>query len=166
MFRVPGSKFVGEPGERGTRNLELGTRNIDMASHRPDRVGDQIRQELSGLLSRGAVHDPGIGFITLTRVKVSPDLQVARVYYTTLGDEAARRETAKALQRANSFFRRHIGSRLQLRRVPELKFQFDESIAHQDRVEKILRDLHEEEAQRSGAAVHDSTEPPSDADHD
>ena len=50
-----------------------------MASHRPDRVGDQIRQELSELLSRGEVHDPGIGFITLTRVKVSPDLQVARV---------------------------------------------------------------------------------------
>ena len=63
---------------------------------RPDRVADQIRQELSELLSRGAVHDPGIGFITLTRVKVSADLQVARVYYTTLGDEAARRETAKA----------------------------------------------------------------------
>ncbi len=54
-------------------------------------------QELSELLSRGAVHDPGIGFITLTRVKVSPDLQVARVYYTTLGDEEARRQTAKAL---------------------------------------------------------------------
>ena len=43
---------------------------MQMASHRPDRVGDQIRQELSELLSRGAVHDPGIGFITLTRVKV------------------------------------------------------------------------------------------------
>ncbi|MGH9238179.1 MAG: ribosome-binding factor A, partial [Vicinamibacterales bacterium] len=64
---------------------------------RPDRVGDQIRQELSGLLSRGAVHDPGIGFITLTRVKVSPDLQQARVYYTSLGDDAARVQTAKAL---------------------------------------------------------------------
>ena len=134
-----------------------------MASHRPDRVGDQIRQEISELLSRGAVHDPGIGFITLTRVKVSADLQVARVYYTTLGDEAARRETAKALQRANAFFRRKIGSRLQLRRVPELQFQFDESIAHQDRVEQILRDLHEEEAQRSAAG---DLEPHRDPDRD
>jgi ribosome-binding factor A len=119
-----------------------------MASHRPDRVGDQIRQELSELLSRGAVHDPGIGFITLTRVKVSPDLQLARVYYTTLGDPKARRETEKALERATPFFRRRVGSRLQLRRVPELQFHFDESVAHQDRVEQILRDLHEEEAQR------------------
>ena len=132
-----------------------------MATHRPDRVGDQIRQELSELLSRGAVHDPGIGFITLTRVKVSPDLQLARVYYTTMGDEEARKQTAKALERATGFFRRQVGERLQLRRVPELKFQFDESIGHQDRVEQILRDLHDEEARRkttvaeSGPPSHD-----------
>ena len=68
--------------------------------HRPDRVGDQIRQELSDLLSRGVVHDPGIGFITLTRVKMSPDLQLARVFYTMMGDESARRDTATALERA------------------------------------------------------------------
>jgi ribosome-binding factor A len=134
-----------------------------MASHRPDRVGDQIRQELSELLSRGAVHDPGIGFITLTRVKVSPDLQLARVYYTTLGDPKARRETEKALERATPFFRRQVGSRLQLRRVPELQFHFDESVAHQDRVEQILRDLHEEEAQRErerAAAEASADRPP------
>src|SRR4030095_13849168 len=102
----------------------------DMASHRPDRVGDQIRQELSELLSRGAVHDPGIGFITLTRVKVSADLQVARVYYTPLGNEPARGQTGKPLHRATGFFRRRVGERLQLRRVPELHFQFDESVTH------------------------------------
>ena len=130
-----------------------------MASRRPERVGDQIRQELSQLLSRGAVHDPGIGFITLTRVKVSPDLQVARVYYTTLGDEASRKQTARALDRATAFFRRHVGTRLQLRRVPELHFQFDESVAHQDRVEQILRELHEEEERRKAATVADSGEP-------
>src|SRR5919199_6411464 len=120
-----------------------------MATHRPDRVGDQIRQEISEMLSRGAVHDPGIGFITLTRVKVSADLQVARVYYTSMGDPKARRETEKALDRATPFFRRQVGSRLNLRRVPELEFRFDESIGHQDRIEQILRDLHDEEAQRA-----------------
>ena len=117
--------------------------------YRPDRVGDQIRQELSEILSRGQVHDPGIGFITLTRVQVTPDLQLARVYYTSLGDLKARKETARALTRATGFFRRQIGSRLQLRRVPELEFRFDESIAHQDRIEQILRDIHEEDAQRA-----------------
>jgi len=114
--------------------------------HRPDRVGDQIREMLSELLSRGAVHDPGIGFITLTRVKVSADLQVAKVFYTSLGDDNARRETSRALERATPFFRRHVGARLQLRRVPELEFRFDESIAHQDRIEQILRDLHAHDA--------------------
>lgn len=116
--------------------------------YRPDRVGDQIRQELSELLTRGAVHDPGIGFITLTRVQVSPDLQHARVFYTSLGDPQARRETALALARATPFFRRHIGGRLRLRRVPELEFRFDQSIEQQDRIEQILRDLHEEERRR------------------
>jgi len=137
-----------------------------MATHRPDRVGDQIREVLSELLSRGTVHDPGIGFITLTRVKVSPDLQMARVYYTSLGDESARRQTAKALERATGFLRRHVGERVDLRRVPELKFQFDESVMHQDRVEQILRDLHKEEEQRKAETVTDPPDSPSEPDHD
>jgi ribosome-binding factor A len=117
--------------------------------YRPDRVGDQIRQQLSEILTRGEVHDPGIGFITLTRVQVTADLQLARVFYTSLGDANARKETARALARATGFFRRQIGARLQLRRVPELEFRFDESIANQDRIEQILRDIHEEDAQRA-----------------
>ena len=130
--------------------------------HRPDRVGEQIRYELSRLLSRGTVHDPGIGFITLTRVQVSPDLQQARVFYTSLGDPKARKETARALERATPFLRRQIGGVLRLRRVPELDFRFDESIAHQDRIEQILRDLHEEDAQRAAAAAEADTGSPAD----
>ena len=137
-----------------------------MASHRPDRVGDQIRQEISELLSRGAVHDPGIGFITLTRVRVSADLQVAHVYYTRLGDAKAREETARALGRATPFFRRQVGARLQLRRVPELEFRFDESVAHQDRIEQILRDLHEEDAWRAAGPDNPDDASRSDDDHD
>jgi ribosome-binding factor A len=132
-------------------------------THRPDRVGDQIRQELSELLSRGVVHDPGIGFITLTRVKVTPDLQLARVYYTMMGDQAARRETAKALDRATSFFRRQVGARLQLRRVPEIEFRFDESVGHQDRIEQIIRELHEEGAQRAAAVAGSPEQDPASA---
>jgi ribosome-binding factor A len=121
--------------------------------YRPDRVGDQIRQELSDILSRGEVHDPGIGFITLTRVQVTADLQLARVFYTSMGDPKARKETARALERATGFFRRQIGARLHhLRRVPELEFRFDESIANQDRIERILHDIHEED-QRRGAEL-------------
>ena len=130
--------------------------------HRPDRVGDQIRQEISDLLARGAVHDPGIGFITLTRVQVSADLQVAHILYTTLGDEKARRETARALERATPFLRRHLGSRLRLRRVPEIDFRFDQAIAHQDRIEQVLRDLHEEERRRASAADDSADAAPDD----
>lgn len=119
-----------------------------MSSQRADRVGQAIRDELSQLLTRH-VHDPGIGFITLTRVKVSPDLQAARVYYTTLGDEQAQRETAKALKRASPFLRRQLGQRIRLRRVPELEFFYDESIAQGDRIEQILQELKAEAASRA-----------------
>jgi ribosome-binding factor A len=108
---------------------------------RPDRVGDQIRSELASLLMR-EVHDPGIGFVTLTRVQVSPDLQQARVHYTVLGDDKARASSARALDRASSFLRRQIGQRLRLKRVPELVFFYDDSIAGQDRIERILNELH------------------------
>ena len=101
------------------------------------------------MLARGEVHDRDIGFITLTKVKMSPDLQLARVQYTSLGDAAARKKTAAALDRATPFLRRQIGNRLRLRRVPVLDFRFDESIAHQDRIEQILRDLKDEGAEKS-----------------
>jgi ribosome-binding factor A len=110
---------------------------------RPDRVGEQIRQLLSESLAR-EVHDPGLGFVTLTRVRVSADLQVARIFYTSLGDEKARAETRRALDRATPFLRRQVGRRVRLRRVPELHFQFDESVESQDRIERILLDLKAE----------------------
>ncbi len=110
---------------------------------RPERVGDQIREELSVLLAR-QVHDPGIGFLTITRVKVTSDLQQARVYYTTIGDDKARTDTAKALGRATPFLRRQIGSRVRLKNVPVLEFFYDESIERQDRIEKIMLDLQAE----------------------
>lgn len=114
-------------------------------SHRPARIADQIREELSVRLARD-VHDPGIGFITLTRVEVTPDLQLARVFYTTIGSEAERRDTAKALRRATPFLRRQMGERLGLRRVPVLEFTFDKSVENQARVEQLLREIHEAEA--------------------
>jgi ribosome-binding factor A len=119
-----------------------------MPSSRPARVGDQIRVEISELLAR-EVSDPGIGFITVTHVRVTPDLQQARVFYTSLGDEKARRESQRALQRATPFLRRQLGRRLRLRRVPELQFFFDESVERQDRLERILQDITAERAERA-----------------
>jgi ribosome-binding factor A len=125
---------------------------------RPDRVGEEIRKEVAQLLLR-EVHDPGIGLVTLTRVKVSPDLQLARVYYTIIGDDKARAETDKALTRATPFLRRQIGARIRLRRVPELRFEFDRSVENQDRIEKILIDLQaEREARDAGTTEPDAPE--------
>lgn len=118
---------------------------------RPDRVGEQIRQLLSESLAR-EVHDPGLGFVTLTRVRVSPDLQTARVFYTSIGDDKARTETRRALDRATPFLRRHLGRQMRLRRVPELVFQFDESVESQDRIERILLDLKAEREAREAEA--------------
>jgi ribosome-binding factor A len=112
---------------------------------RAARVGDLIRAALAELLVR-EVHDPGIGFLTIVRVKVSPDLLQARVFYTTIGDDKARRDTAKALGRATPFLRRQIGRRLNLKRVPELAFMFDDSIEKNDRIERILQELNTERA--------------------
>jgi ribosome-binding factor A len=117
---------------------------------RPDRVADQIRGELASLIAR-EVHDPGIGFVTLTRVQVTADLQLARVYYTSIAttsagspgnDAGARKNTALALERASSFLRRRIGQTLRLRRTPALEFHYDESIAGQDRIEQLLNEIH------------------------
>ena len=130
-----------------------------MPSTRPSRVGDQLRAEISDLLAR-QVHDPGIGFLTVTQVTVSPDLQVARVYYTTLGDEKARRDTARALGRATPFLRRQLGGRLRLKRVPILEFFFDESVERGDRIERILNEINAERGDAPGGdSRSDSTAP-------
>ena len=112
---------------------------------RPERVGDQIRKELSELIAR-EVHDPGIGFLTVTQVKMTPDLQNARVYYTIIGDEKARKQTQRALGRATPFLRRQVGNRVRLKTVPTLEFFYDESIERQDRIEKIMLDIQAERA--------------------
>lgn len=129
---------------------------------RPDRVGEEIRHELSEALAR-QVHDPGIGFVTLTRVTVSRDLQVARVYYTQIGDDRQRRETARALERARPFLRRQLGQRIRLRRVPEISFHFDASVENQERLERILLDLEAERRSRApepDPAAEDGDAPP------
>ena len=72
---------------------------------------------------------------------MSSDLHHARVYYTAIGDKNARKESTRGLERAASFMRRENGGRLRLRSSPELAFVFDESIAHQDRIEQLLQEL-------------------------
>ena len=124
--------------------------------NRPERVGEEILQELAVLLVR-EVKDPGVGFVTLTRTKVSPDLQLVRIYYTLIGDEKVKRESQRALERATPYLRRQIANRVRLRRVPELRFEFDKGVEHQDRIERILLDL---EAERQARGVDGTLDAP------
>ena len=114
---------------------------------RPERVGEQIRQAISLALAR-EVQDPRIGFVTITRVKVSADLQQARIYYTVIGDERVRKDTARGLEAATPFLRRAVGNEIRLRRVPELAFEYDRGVEHQDRVEQLLNEIAEERRAR------------------
>ena len=117
-------------------------------SHRVERVAEQVREEVSQILST-EVADPGIGLVTVTRVKVTPDLSLARVYWTILGDEAERKKTQKALMRAAAYVRHLLSTRMSLRRSPEVTFTFDQAVADQNRVEEILFELKQQEAARA-----------------
>jgi ribosome-binding factor A len=125
-------------------------------SHRTARVAEQIREEVSQILST-EVADPGVGLVTVTRVKVTPDLSLARIYWTIMGDAAERKKTAKALARAAAYVRHLLSTRMTLRRSPEVQFLFDQSVAAQDRVEQILEEIKREDTAR---AADRSAEPP------
>jgi ribosome-binding factor A len=120
-------------------------------SHRVERISEQVREEVSQMLAT-EVRDPGVGLVTVTRAKVTGDLSLARIYWTIIGDAAERKKTAKALARAVPYLRHLLSQRLTLRRAPELQFLFDESVAAQDRIERIIQELHAEEAARRPAA--------------
>ncbi|OZI11524.1 ribosome-binding factor A [Bacillaceae bacterium SAS-127] len=111
---------------------------------RSNRVGEQMKKELTDILNR-KVKDPRIGFITVTDVEVTGDLQQATVYITVLGDEHKREETLKALAKAKGFIRSEVGQRIRLRKTPELLFEFDESIAYGNRIDALLREIDSEQ---------------------
>ncbi len=117
-----------------------------MTTHaRPERVGQEIQAAVADILSRGELRDPRIGFITITGVKVSPDLRVARVFYSMIGTEAERKDTQAGLDAAKGFVRREVTSRVQLRVSPEIFFTFDESLEEGDKIDRLLREVKDKE---------------------
>jgi ribosome-binding factor A len=112
---------------------------------RPDRVGAEIQAAIADLLTRGQLRDPRIGYITLTGVKVSPDLRVARVFYSLIGNEEQRKATAEGLEAARGFVRREVTARVKLRVSPEIFFTFDESLGEGDKIERLLKQVRNKE---------------------
>jgi ribosome-binding factor A len=117
-------------------------------SHRAERIAEQVREEISQIVST-EIADPDVGLVTVTRVKISPDLSLARVYWTLVGEEPERRKTQKALDRAAAYVRHLLSMRMSLRRSPEVQFVYDRSVAAQERVEEILQKIKEEDAARA-----------------
>lgn len=117
-----------------------------MTTHsRPERVGQEIQAAIGDLLARGMLRDPRIGYITITGVKVSPDLRVARVFYSMMGSEQERAETQKGLDAAKGFVRREVTSTVNLRVSPEIFFTFDESVGEGDKIDRLLREVRSKE---------------------
>jgi ribosome-binding factor A len=110
---------------------------------RTSRVSEEFREILAEEIPR--LKDPRIGFVTVTGVKVSPDLRHAWVYYTAMGDDRDRRASAAALRSAASHLRRVIGSQVRLKVLPDLAFEEDETAETAERIETLIRKLHEDE---------------------
>ncbi|HLY14213.1 MAG TPA: 30S ribosome-binding factor RbfA [Candidatus Limnocylindrales bacterium] len=107
---------------------------------RTDRIDELLRQEIGGLLSR-EVKDPRIGFATVTKVETTADLAHARVWVSVIGSPAERTETVRALEHAMPFVRHELGSRLRLRRIPNLHIRLDESAETGTRVLHLIEEL-------------------------
>lgn len=113
-------------------------------SLRSTRVGEQMKKELSEILGR-KIKDPRVGFVTVTDVEVSGDLQQAKVFISVLGDEEKRQDSLKGLAKAKGFIRSELGKRIRLRKTPEIIFEFDESIDYGNRIENLLHQIHKED---------------------
>lgn len=106
---------------------------------RPSRVSEEFREILAEEIPR--LKDPRVGFVTVVGVRVTPDLRRARVFYTTMGDERARRATAAALRSARGHLRKVIGDQVRMKVLPDLEFEQDESVQTADRIEQLLQQV-------------------------
>ena len=106
------------------------------SSGRPQKLGDQIQRELADLLAR-ELRDPGVGMITITSVDVSPDISHAKVFFTML-EKNRLEDTLHGLRRAAGFLRSQLAKRIKLYTTPELRFEYDASVEHGDRLSRLI----------------------------
>jgi len=109
-------------------------------TQRTQRIDELLRQEIGQALER-EVTDPGIGFVTVTKVETAPDLSHARVWVSVIGSDERRKEALAGLRRAMPYIRRGLGQKIRLRRIPELDVRLDDSLVRGTRVLQIINDL-------------------------
>jgi len=114
-----------------------------LAARRQKRVAQALKQEISTIILQ-ELDDPRLGFVTVTGVKVTPDLRSAQVMVSILGDPVGERLTMKALRSAQGHIQQGIADRLELRYTPALRFVVDDTVKRSIRLSKIIRDVVEE----------------------
>jgi ribosome-binding factor A len=110
---------------------------------RRERLEHQLRKEIGDIVER-EVRDPAVGFSTVTEVRLSNDLQFAKVYVSVYGDRKARDDALRALGKATAFVRSQLGRRIRVKTLPEITFLLDESLDTYERVEELLEEIDEE----------------------
>jgi ribosome-binding factor A len=118
-------------------------------SRRTARLGEELREEVARIIA-SELKDPRIGFVTVTRVGLTPDLRNARIYVGVLGGDVERKKTLEGLRQAAGYLRRLLGQRLRLRHTPELLFEYDTGLDAADRVAQILEETKESERSAEG----------------
>jgi ribosome-binding factor A len=104
------------------------------------------------------VEDPRVGFVTVSEVRLNRDRTVARVFYTVLGDEEARRTSLEGLKRCRGYLRQIIGDQVRMRMVPELRFTYDESLDRSFRIEETLNQIEKEREARESQPTDTGTD--------
>lgn len=107
---------------------------------RSEKVAEAIHEFVCGLLVKD-IKDPRIGFTTITGVELSSDLHLAKIFFSVVGDEQARKETEKGLNSARSYIRKEMGKVFRMKFIPEIVFKYDESIDKGDRIETLLKQI-------------------------
>lgn len=111
-----------------------------MSTRRRRQVGDLLRDEISFMIQRG-LKDPRIGFASITRVDVSPDIRYATVFVSVMGSEEEQSETLVALNNAAGFIRHELGPKLSMRNIPIISFRLDRSMEHAENVQRLLNEI-------------------------
>jgi ribosome-binding factor A len=117
-----------------------------MSGERVQRVAEEIKKEIARIIQE-ELKDPRIGFVTITRVDLSRDLRMAKVYFSLLGSKKQLRDTKVGLEKSANFIRRLLGQRMHLRYVPQIMFRLDENIEYSIHISKVLDQLkHKDES--------------------
>lgn len=126
-------------------------------TRRTRQVGEFLREELTDIIRR-EVSDPRIGFFTVTRVDVPPDLRSARVFVSVLGTDEEREATLTALRSATGFIKHHLRPRLRMRQIPDLDFRDDRSMEYAETIGRVLRDLTDQAVAPRPTSAREETE--------